>query len=63
MPYVISARVFIMIPGLSEKHKRLLDETLIPLIVILVAVIAFGLGRLSALEAEKTGLIIHESNI
>ena len=47
-------------PGLAA-GKRLLDLLLIPAIVILVGVAAFGLGRLSALEEQKTGLIIHNS--
>ena len=39
--------------------KKLLDLALIPAIVILVGVAAFGLGRLSALKESEAELVIH----
>jgi hypothetical protein len=39
--------------------KRLIGYLLIPAIVILVGVAAFGLGRLSVLKEEKGSLVIH----
>lgn len=38
---------------------RYLDALLVPAIVIVVGVAAFGLGRLSALEEHKGGLVVH----
>ncbi|TSC69342.1 MAG: hypothetical protein G01um101456_247 [Parcubacteria group bacterium Gr01-1014_56] len=39
--------------------KRFVDLLLIPAIVILVGVAAFGLGRLSVLKEAKGSLVIH----
>ncbi|HVZ75699.1 MAG TPA: hypothetical protein VG934_00265 [Candidatus Paceibacterota bacterium] len=41
------------------KGKQYLDFLIIPAIVILVGIAAFGLGRLSALQGAHTGLTIH----
>jgi hypothetical protein len=40
--------------------KILMEKLLIPTIIILVALAAFGLGRLSVLVEEEGELIIHE---
>ncbi|HWB34259.1 MAG TPA: hypothetical protein VG753_03010 [Candidatus Paceibacterota bacterium] len=39
--------------------KRIIDFFLIPAIVVLVGVAAFGLGRLSAPMGSASGLVIH----
>ncbi len=39
-----------------------LDRLAVPLIVALVGVAAFGLGRLSAADSQKGTLIIHPPN-
>ncbi|HVV39163.1 MAG TPA: hypothetical protein VHD31_02445 [Candidatus Paceibacterota bacterium] len=39
--------------------KRHISTLLIAAIVILVGIAAFGLGRLSALQEGKQGLVIH----
>jgi hypothetical protein len=48
-----------MLAKYAKKGKRVLDFLLLPLIIILVAIGAFGLGRLSVLEAQKPHLVIH----
>jgi hypothetical protein len=48
-----------MVADLRKRGKRWLDFLVIPAIVILVGVAAFGLGRLSALKEQKTGLVVH----
>lgn len=40
-------------------RNRFIDFLLIPAIVVLVGVAAFGLGRLSVLKETRTGLVIH----
>ena len=42
--------------------KRVIDYLLIPAIVILVGVGAFGLGRLSVLKESKGSLVIHPAD-
>lgn len=44
---------------MTLQGKHLIDFLLIPAIVILVGVAAFGLGRLSALKEATAGLVIH----
>lgn len=51
-----------MIAGNLNKGKGLLDRLLIPLIIILVGVCAFGLGRLSALQEDANGLVIYPAS-
>lgn len=46
-------------PKSKERWLVLLDRAMVPAIVALVAVLSFGLGRLSALEGQKAGLVIH----
>ncbi len=48
-----------MIAGSGTAGKGVVEALLVPAIVVLVGVAAFGLGRLSALEEQKTGLTIH----
>lgn len=47
---------------MSYKGKQFVDLILIPAIIILVGVAAFGFGRLSALKDSKGGLVIHSSS-
>ena len=42
--------------------KYLINFFLIPAIVILVGVAAFGLGRLSVLKESKASLVIHPAD-
>lgn len=49
-----------MISNIWLRRKAILQEALIPAIIVLVAVGAFGLGRLSALEAQQDTLVIHQ---
>jgi hypothetical protein len=57
-----------MIPGLGAKGNQSdrivragqwLEIALLPVIVVFIAVAAFGLGRLSALENQHGHLLIH----
>ncbi|MDE1924795.1 MAG: hypothetical protein KGH79_01265 [Patescibacteria group bacterium] len=48
-----------MIAKHGQKGKRIFDILLLPFIIILVAVGAFGLGRLSVLQAQKSHLIVY----
>jgi len=51
-----------IIPQERLTRKKLVqigDRLVLPAIVVLVGIGSFGLGRLSALEASKQGLIIH----
>lgn len=50
-----------MIADIGKIGKGLLDKLLIPAIIILVAIAAFGLGRLSALHEQQGSLVIHQS--
>lgn len=45
----------------KESLWRKLEPLVVPAIIVLVGLTAFGLGRLSALEGEGRGLIIHEA--
>ncbi len=49
-----------MIPELGVRGNRWLEVGLLPAIIILIAIAAFGLGRLSALQASQDKLIIHQ---
>ncbi|MDO8548265.1 MAG: hypothetical protein Q7R71_01175 [bacterium] len=49
-----------MIPNIGLRGNRWLKEALVPAIVVLVAIGAFGLGRLSVLQAQEDKLIIHQ---
>jgi hypothetical protein len=52
-----------MIPNIPPKGNIRLDMLAIPLIVVLVGLAAFGLGRLSAnTGAPKSALIIHQES-
>jgi hypothetical protein len=44
---------------MEEKGKSFLERMLIPIIIVLVALASFGLGRLSVLVEEKESLIIN----
>lgn len=46
-----------MIPDIWLRGK--LEAVFLPLVIVLVAGAAFGLGRLSALQEAHAGLIIH----
>lgn len=48
-----------MLSNIWLKRKAILASLALPLIVALVAIAAYGLGRLSALEEGKDRLIIH----
>ena len=48
-----------MLSNMWLKRKVLLELLLLPVIIALVAIAAFGLGRLSALQASQDKLIIH----
>ena len=50
-----------MIPETGSMGKGTLERLALPLIVILVALAAFGLGRLSALKSQEGQLIIHQN--
>jgi hypothetical protein len=50
-----------MIADILRLGKGLLPKLLIPAVIVLVGVAAFGLGRLSGLKAGDRGLIIHTS--
>jgi len=45
----------------KESLLRKLEPLVVPAIIVLVGLTSFGLGRLSALEEQKGGLIIRES--
>lgn len=44
---------------LEAAAKRVGPNLLIPAIIVLVGISAFGLGRFSALKEGKSGLVIH----
>jgi hypothetical protein len=46
--------------GAQRGFVRLFDSLLVPLIVVLVGVAAFGLGRLSANPAPASSLVVHQ---
>ncbi len=48
-----------MLPKSLQIHKSLLSRFLVPLIVVLVGVGAFGLGRLSMLQEQRVGIKIY----
>ncbi len=48
-----------MIADNAKRGKVWFDRLLIPLIIILVGISAFGLGRLSALQEREGELVIH----
>ncbi len=48
-----------MLPNMGPKGNRWLELALLPAIIILIAIAAFGLGRLSTLQAQHDKLIIH----
>lgn len=48
-----------MLSNMWFKRKNLLEALLVPAIILLVAVGAFGLGRLSVLQTQQDKLIIH----
>jgi hypothetical protein len=48
-----------MIAGFITNGKPLLSLLLMPSLVVLVALAAFGLGRLSALKEGRSLLMIH----
>jgi hypothetical protein len=52
-----------MIADKLKNGKSILDTLLIPLIIVLVGVGAFGLGRLSALQEKQAGLVIHPAPV
>lgn len=47
-----------MIADILRWGKSLIPHTIIPAIIVLVGLAAFGLGRLSGLKAGEKGLII-----
>lgn len=47
-----------MIADILRWGKRLIPRCIVPVIIILVGLAAFGLGRLSGLKAGEKGLII-----
>ncbi|MBI2004743.1 hypothetical protein HYS79_01105 [Patescibacteria group bacterium] len=49
-----------MIAGFIASRKSFLDRLIVPAIVVLVGLAAFGLGRLSALTEQKVGIIVHQ---
>ena len=51
-----------MIANVVDKGKILLPKLIVPAIVVLVGVAAFGLGRLSALKEEQGGLVIYSAH-
>ena len=48
-----------MLSNIWLKRKTILEALFLPAIIVLVAVGAFGLGRLSALQAQQDNLVIH----
>jgi hypothetical protein len=48
-----------IVPAMEEKGKHFVNRLLVPVIIVLVALAAFGLGRLSVLMDQKGELIIH----
>lgn len=49
-----------MIPNIWRRRKILLEAVIVPAIIVLVALAAFGLGRLSVLQSQQDKLIIHQ---
>ena len=49
-----------MVSNIWLKRKAILEPLFVPAIIVLVAIGAFGRGRLSALESRQDRLIIHE---
>ncbi len=49
-----------MIAGFIAHRKPFLDRLIVPTIVVLVGLAAFGLGRLSALTEQKGGITVHQ---
>lgn len=45
---------------MEESGKHLMNRFILPAIIVLVALAAFGLGRLSILMENNGELIIHE---
>jgi hypothetical protein len=49
-----------MLANIWRRRKAILEALLIPAIIVLVAIGAFGLGRLSALQTQQDRLVIHQ---
>jgi hypothetical protein len=53
-----------MIPNIAAKGNTRLEVLAIPLIIVLVGLAAFGLGRLSAQQdSPKSTLIVHQEGV